>query len=335
MKTDWIPVLLFATTGLVVAKESISAYRQKKKEDAAFSVWLSTHRQEDVWRGWSSLQIPTSTDSGRLIQYGHDLIANTAHYLGPQGSVAQISNGMNCQNCHLQAGTVPYGNNFGKVYATYPLFRARNNGIQTIYDRVTDCFERSLNGHAPDTGSREMQAIYAYIKWLGEEVPKGTKPNGTSIMKIKYLERGADPNGGMLVYNSKCSSCHGKNGEGQPNPLGAGYSYPPLWGPHSYNDGAGLYRLSNFAGFVYNNMPFGTDYHEPQLTEEEAWDVAAFVNSRPRPHLNQDKDWQLVAKKPVDFPFKPYADTFSEAQHKFGPFQPIKDEQRRLQNITK
>ncbi|QJB39535.1 c-type cytochrome [Chitinophaga oryzae] len=328
MKTDWIPVLLFATTGLVVAKECISARRQKKKADEAYAAWLTTHQPENVWSGLSSRQIPNSTERGRLIQYGHDLIANTAQYLGPQGSVAQISNGMNCQNCHLQAGTVPYGNNFGKVYATYPLFRARNNGVQTIYDRVKDCFERSLNGHAPDTGSREMQAIYAYIRWLGEDVPKGTKPKGTGIMKLPYLSRSADPAAGMLVYEQKCSSCHGKEGEGQSSPVGPGYSYPPLWGPHSYNDGAGLYRLSNFAGFVYNNMPLGTTYHRPQLSEEEAWDVAAFVNSRPRPHLNQDNDWKLTAKKPVDFPFKPYADTFSERQHKFGPYQPIKEAQQ-------
>ena len=70
-------------------------------------------------------------------------------------------------------------------------------------------------------------------------------------------------------------------------------------------------------------MPFGATYHAPQLTAEEAWDVAAFVNTQPRPHKDQKQDWKDFAKKPVDFPFGPYADTFSEQQHKFGPFGPI------------
>ncbi|MFZ9171713.1 MAG: hypothetical protein ACO210_07135, partial [Sediminibacterium sp.] len=45
-----------------------------------------------------------SGEERKLVIYGQDLIAHTAKYLGPKGSVAQITNGMNCQNCHLQAG---------------------------------------------------------------------------------------------------------------------------------------------------------------------------------------------------------------------------------------
>ncbi|MBN8856950.1 MAG: cytochrome C, partial [Sphingobacteriales bacterium] len=93
----------------------------------------------------------------------------------------------------------------------------------------------------------------------------------------------------------------------------------------SYNDGAGLLRLSGFAAFVKNNMPFGTDFHKPVLSNEEAWDVAAFVNSHERPHMDQSTDWQDLAKKPVDYPYGPYIDTFSEKQHKYGPFTPIKN----------
>ena len=75
-------------------------------------------------------------------------------------------------------------------------------------------------------------------------------------------------------------------------------------------------------------MPFGTDYHNPVLTDEEAWDVAAFVNSQPRPHKDQHLDWQKLAQKPIDFPFGPYTDTFSERQHKYGPFKPIQAAQK-------
>jgi len=110
------------------------------------------------------------------------------------------------------------------------------------------------------------------------------------------------------------------------NPGNAEYIYPPLWGEHSYNDGAGLYRLSSFASFVGNNMPFNQSTHEhPILSNEEAWDVAAFVNSQPRPHMDQHKDWPDITKKVFDVPYGPYADSFSEQQHRYGPFQPIVD----------
>jgi thiosulfate dehydrogenase len=105
---------------------------------------------------------------------------------------------------------------------------------------------------------------------------------------------------------------------------GKGYTYPPLWGPNSYNSGAGLFRLSRFAGYVRDNMPLNQATHNaPALSDEEAWDVASFVNSRPRPSKDLSSDWPNIAKKPIDHPFGPYADGFSETQHKFGPFKPI------------
>jgi thiosulfate dehydrogenase len=260
-----------------------------------------------------------------LVIYGEDLIANTSKYLGPKGSVAQMTNGMNCQNCHLDAGTRPWGNNYGAVYATYPKFRERSGSTEDIYKRVNDCMERSLNGRPLDTGSKEMQAIYAYLKWVGKDVPKNKKPHSAGLEKLPYLDRAADTVKGRIVYAAQCQSCHGANGEGQLNPVaGSMYATPPLWGPHSYNDGAGLYRISNFASFVKNNMPFNqATYSHPTLTVEQAWDVAAFVNSQPRPHKNQRTDWPNIAKKPADLPFGPFADTFTEQQHKYGPFAPI------------
>jgi thiosulfate dehydrogenase len=92
---------------------------------------------------------------------------------------------------------------------------------------------------------------------------------------------------------------------------------------HSYNVGAGLFRLSRFAGYVKSNMPHGTTYDKPVLSDEEAWDVAAYVNSLPRPEKDLSHDWPDIASKPFDHPFGPYADTFSETQHKYGPFEAI------------
>ncbi|HEX5626131.1 MAG TPA: c-type cytochrome [Saprospiraceae bacterium] len=270
---------------------------------------------------WIAPETGSSTDS--LVLYGKELIAHTAKYLGPAGTVATISNGMNCQNCHLDAGTRVFGNNYGSVASTYPKFRARSGASEDIYKRVNDCMERSLNGKALDTLSREMQAIKSYLEFLGSNVKKGEMAAGSGLKPMGFLNRPADPVKGKAVYDAKCLSCHQANGEGMMHPDGKEYLYPPLWGPHSYNDGAGLYRLSNFAKYVKYNMPLGVRHDDPQLSDEESWDVAAFVNSQPRPHKKVPKDWPDISKKPVDHPFGPFADGFSETQHKYGPFQVI------------
>jgi len=259
-----------------------------------------------------------------LVQYGQELIAHTSRYLGPNGSVMALSNGMNCQNCHLDAGKRIDGNNYSAVFSTYPKFRDRSGGMETIYKRVSDCFQRSLHGEAPDSNSREYKAIHAYIKWLGKDVVKGAKPKGSGIPKIPYLDRAADPVKGKMVYQNQCQSCHGADGQGQLNLAGNEYEYPPLWGDNSFNVSAGLFRLSNMAGYVYANMPFNQAMPgSPKLSMEEAWDVSAYVNSMPRPQRKFQEDWPNISKKPFDHPFGPYTDGFSEQQHKYGPFKPI------------
>ena len=273
------------------------------------------------WIAPSEDEMPKG-DAGDQIRYGKALIANTAIYLGPKGKVSSMSNGMNCQNCHIDAGTKPYAFNFSGVASTYPKLRTRSEKIVSIAGRINSCFNRSLNGQSLDTTGKEMQAIISYIKWVGKDVPKGTQPSNAGVVKLNYLARAADPGKGQIVY-ATCESCHGKDGQGHLNENGKEYIFPPLWGPHSYNDGAGLYRLSNFAGFVKNNMPFGTTYKHPVLSDEEAWDVAAFVNSRPRPHKGNSGDYPILKDKPFDDPFGPYEDSFSEGQHKYGPYQPI------------
>ena len=260
-----------------------------------------------------------------LVRYGRELIANTAIYLGPKGKITQQTNGMNCQNCHLDAGTRIWGNNYGGVAANYPKFRERSGTKETIRKRINDCMERSLNGQGLDSNSHEMRAMVAYIKFLGQFVPKDSVPEGTGIWKLKYLDRAADPKKGAIAYDQKCTNCHGKNGGGIKNSDEVTYIYPPLWGQNSYNIGAGLYRLSRFAGYIKTNMPYGATYEKPQLTDEEAWDIAAYVNSQPRPSKDLSKDWPKTSGKPIDHPFGPYSDGFTETQHKFGLFKPIDD----------
>ena len=278
---------------------------------------------ETLWKAPALEDLNLEPNADEL-QYGKDLIANTAEYLGPHGKVKSISNGMNCQNCHLQAGTLPFGNNFASVASTYPKFRARSGTEEDIQKRINDCLERSLNGKPLDRNSKEMKAMVAYISWVGKEVPKGEIPKGTGIFEVPLLDRAADPIKGKVVYEAKCASCHQSDGKGQMKPEGKGYLYPPLWGEGSYNHGAGLYRLSRFAGYVKANMPLGATFENPQLTDEESWDVAAYVNSLDRPSKDLSRDWPDISKKPMDHPFGPFSDGFPEEQHKYGPFGPIK-----------
>lgn len=272
------------------------------------------------WQAPDTATIPLN-DEGDLIRYGRELVAHTAVYLGPKGTVTYTSNGMNCQNCHLEAGTKPWGNNYAGVASTYPKYRDRSGMIESIEKKINDCFERSMNGKALDSNSREMRAMVAYMKWLGKEVKKGERPLGSGITALAWLDRAADPVAGKQVYMDKCRRCHGDNGEGLVDTItGIGYSYPPLWGKHSYNIGAGIYRISKFAGYVKDNMPFGVAHGREELTVAEAWDVAAFVNSMDRPGKDINADWPDISSKPVDHPFGPYADSFSEKQHKYGPY---------------
>jgi thiosulfate dehydrogenase len=280
-----------------------------------------TVNEEYPWRGWNMYQLKPEDSLARL---GFDLVRNTAYYFGPHGKIAAISNGMNCQNCHVSGGTIPWGNNFSAVVMSYPKLSFRSGKMMSIARRVNDCFERSLNGVALDTGSHEMHAIIAYMHWIGDDIPKSKKPPGAGIMQLPFMDRPADPAKGNTVYTQYCSKCHGDHGQGIANAPFAGYLYPPLWGENSYNSGAGLYRIGAFAGFVKNNMPSpATTFDHPALTDSEAWDVAAFVNSRPRPLYDNHADYPDISKKPIDESSGPYSDTFSQQQHKFGPFKPI------------
>ncbi len=277
-----------------------------------------------------------SASEKETILYGRDLIVHTALYYGPSGKIFKNNtNSMNCQNCHLEGGTKVYGNNYSSVASTYPKYRARSGGIENIFKRVNDCFERSLNEKAIDTTSKEMKAIVAYIYWLGKDVPKGQKSAGSGLKELAFLDRAANADNGQKVYSEKCQSCHQANGGGQMNGDKTEFTYPPLWGNQSYNDGAGLYRLSNFAKFVKYNMPQGASHNSAQLSDEEAWDVSAFVNSQPRPKKNISKDWPKINEKPFDHPFGPYVDGFDEVQHKYGPFKKIKDKLASLNNEKK
>jgi thiosulfate dehydrogenase len=193
---------------------------------------------------------------------------------------------------------------------------------------------RSMNGRPLPHASPEMRAIIAYLDFLSLGVRKGEKLSGLGSGTMAELDRAADPARGRAIYQRLCESCHNVDGSGVRRSIPGvdlGYAVPPLWGDDSFNDGAGMARLITAANFIHFNMPNGVDYLHPQLSPEDAWDVAAYMESQPRPRKEgAGKDYPDLLRKPVDAPYGPYADGFSEQQHKYGPFAPIREKLKQL-----
>lgn len=277
-------------------------------------------------------------DNGRLVRRGRDIITATYAYIGPEVSDRAkrfAGNNLACGNCHLQAGTKKFGIALFGLFGEYPRYSTRRGAEATIEDRLNSCMARSMNGRPLPADGPEMRALVAYIKFLSTGVPPGEVLPGLGVGRMPELDRAADPARGAQGYAEKCALCHAPNGVGFRRSLPTtdlGYVVPPLWGSDSFNDGAGMARLITAANFIHFNMPHGADYLNPQISVDDAWDIAAFVLSHPRPHLaGIEHDFPNLLTKPVDAPYGPYADHFSERQHKYGPFAPIRAEIARLQ----
>jgi len=276
-------------------------------------------------------------DYGRLVRRGRDLVTATYAHIGPEvsdPSKRYAGNNLACGDCHLEAGTKKFGLPIFGLYDEFPKYSARAGAEITIEERVNSCMTRSMNGRAMPTDVPEMQALVAYIKFLSTGVPPGQRIPGLGAGKIPELDRPADPARGRAVYVAQCQGCHNTDGSGIRRSLPTtdlGYVVPPLWGPDSFNDGAGMNRLISAANFVHSNMPQGADYLNPVLSTVDTWDVAAFVVSQPRPNKQGlEKDFPDLALKPVDTPYGPYLDGFPARQHKYGPFGPIRAALARL-----
>jgi thiosulfate dehydrogenase len=274
---------------------------------------------------------------GLLVRQGRDLVTATYAYIGPNvadASKRYAGNDLACANCHLEAGTKKFGLPLFGLYGDFPQYSARTGGEISIEDRVNSCMIRSMNGRPLPVDAPEMQAIVAYIKFLSSGVAPDRQLPGMGTGRMPELKRAANPQRGRPIYARSCAACHNSDGSGVPYDLATsdlGYVDPPLWGANAFNDGAGMARIITFANFIHFNMPHGTDYFDPQLSIEQAWDVAAYVLSQPRPKLaGTAHDFPDLLLKPVDTPYGPYADHFSERQHKFGPFAPIRAAIERL-----
>jgi thiosulfate dehydrogenase len=288
---------------------------------------------------WSVPEIGAlpDNDQTRLIRRGRDLVTATYAHIGPavaDEAKRYAGNNLACTNCHLNAGTKKFGIPLWGLWDEFPQYSKRSGTEISIEDRINSCMSRSMNGKPLPVDSPEMQAFAAYIKFLSTDVKPGEKLSGLGAGQMPELKRAADPVRGRAIYARACAKCHMPDGQGllrNRQVPSMGYLAPPLWGPDSFNDGAGMGRLMNAANFIHFNMPNGTSYDEPRLSQHDAWDVAAYVISRPRPKMaDLNKDFPDLLLKPIDTPYGPYADGFSQKQHQFGPFGPIKAAVARL-----
>jgi thiosulfate dehydrogenase len=229
---------------------------------------LATYRPAAV----ATAAAPTADD---LVGYGKKLVAQTFAEIGPDTDKPFAGNRLACQNCHLDAGSKHAGIPLIGVARAYPKFSARSGRVISLTERIDECMTRSMNGKPLPEGSREMAAVLAYIGSLDG-------PPAVQAAPAPEPPAPADADRGAGVYARTCALCHQPHGLGLR--AGMGYRFPPLWGPDSFNDGAGMDRFDRAVVFIQQNMPRGIDPAHPQLDLQEAWDVAAFLKARPRPH---------------------------------------------------
>ncbi len=281
----------FSTALIATMVAACSAPRPAPPADSSVADSAPTVKQVDYGlAGWA----PPSVDSipndslGNAIRRGLNLLRHTRDSL-PQ----YASSSLNCTSCHLEDGLRIEAAPLTGAFARYPKFMGRPGAVVPLSDRVNYCFTRSLAGSRLPVESREMQDIQAYLAYISIGVPIGAKIAGTKGILAAADTLAADTTRGAALFATKCSVCHGADGQGQA-------TFPALWGPRSYSIGASMARRERAASFIQHNMPLGQG---GSLSWQEAFDLSAFINSHPRPDSpGKENDWPLGGA-PSDVPY--------------------------------
>ena len=223
---------------------------------------------------------------GEAVRRGEALFMDTPGHAGQY-----TGNPLSCSNCHLDGGRLADSGPMWAAWIKYPAYRQKNDHVNSMEERLRGCFTYSLNaqaspaGHAPEPGDPLLTDLESYLYWLSTGAPVGATLPGRGYPTLEAPPEAPDAGRGAAVYAARCETCHGADGQGAR--AEDRLVFPPLWGPDSYNWGAGMHRTNTAAGFIWANMPLG----QPRsLSTQEAWDVAAFVNSHPRPADPRGKD---------------------------------------------
>lgn len=329
-------IMLLGLFFILVYLNVIPLHRSNDVLDDSYSIDLDF---KEPYQEYFDVSLLDDSEANKDIKLGYQLFKNTPNYIGPNnGNPDKIYSGNNlsCNNCHLYGGTKKYAAPLIGIIQRFPQFRGRENKIGTIEERINGCMERSMNGRVMPEYSKEMKAIIAYMTWIGRDAPEDGNIDGTGFLTITIPNRAVDLTNGKAIFENMCSVCHGIDGAGEQYANSKVYKYPALWGDDSFNNGAGMNRVITAANFIKGNMPFGTTYDSPVLTDEEAYDVAGYINQQHRPTKpNLELDFPDLKRKPVSTPYPPYVDDFSIEQHQLGPFQPIMKFYKEKYNMIK
>ncbi|AZW30808.1 cytochrome C [Bordetella bronchiseptica GA96-01] len=216
---------------------------------------------------------------GKVVREGEQIFLHT-----PQRAAKFVGNDLTCASCHLDAGRRADSAPMWAAYVLYPAYRAKNEHVNTLAERLQGCFRYSMNGESPPADDPTLVALQSYMYWLASKAPTGVKLAGQGYRKLPAPPQQPDYLRGKTAYAQYCAVCHGAEGQGQKN--GEHWVFPALWGEHSFNWGAGMHQIGNAAGFIKANMPLG---QAGLLNDQEAWDVAYFMNAHERP---QDPRYQ-------------------------------------------
>lgn len=220
------------------------------------------------WTPPDSSTIPAGP-LGDSIRLGMQVFNDTPKY-----AEKYVGNKMSCTHCHVDGGTVSKGMPMVGLPGMFPLYRDREKTVVTFEERIQECFQRSEFGHRLPNDGLEMTGLVAYVQWLSKDQVIGHAYPGRGLVNLPELN--GDPAKGGQIYTDQCAICHGPDGKGK-LPL-----IPALWGPDSFSDGAGMNQVAKMAAFVQHNMP-QTD--PDSLTPQQAYDVAAYVNTKPHVHF--------------------------------------------------
>jgi thiosulfate dehydrogenase len=242
--------------------------------------------------------LPKEPHEAEAVKLGYQIIVDTKTHAGKY-----VGNDMACGNCHLNAGQRDRALPYVGIAATFPHYRSRSGTLISLEERISDCFQRSMNGTAPPYDSQEMMAVAAYITWLSDGFPIGESPewrgkNKIADDKLIPIEK-LDVARGEQIFTPQCSSCHGADGQGVEI---AGVKPGPLWGPGSWNDGAGAARIYTLAGYIRYAMPLTVP---GSLSDEDAQHVAAYINSHSRPAYPHKRDDYPNGDVPIDAVYYP------------------------------
>ncbi len=221
--------------------------------------------------------------------YRTSALRGRAILLGTRDSLPHnVGNSLRCASCHIDGGLRRDAMPWVGSYARFPQYRPRSGKVDLIEDRINDCFRRSMNGRALDPTGRDMRDIVTYFAFLSSGIPVGAEMEGQGFPRLQAMK--GEAGRGMAVFRSTCVRCHGANGQGT-------QLAPPLWGPRSYNVGAGMARITMAASFIHALMPID---RAQILTPQQAFDVATYINTRPRPDFPAKvRDWPRGGK-PAD-----------------------------------